>query len=38
MNNKVRVISHRAYGLRNTDLYITAIWHGRGDPALEPVP
>jgi hypothetical protein len=28
MNNKVKVISHRAYGFRKTDTFITAIWHG----------
>lgn len=37
MNNKVKVISHRAYGFRKTDHYITAIWHGCGDLPLEPV-
>jgi transposase len=34
MNNKVKVISHRAYGFRKTDTYITAIWHGCGDLPL----
>jgi transposase len=28
MNNKVEVISHRAYGFRKTDHYITVTWHG----------
>jgi transposase len=36
MNNKVKVISHRAYGFRKTDTYITAIWHGCGDLPLPP--
>ena len=35
MNNKVKVISHRAYGFRKTDTYVTAIWHGCGDIPLE---
>ena len=30
MNNKVKVVSHRAYGFRTTDNYIAAIWHGCG--------
>jgi len=34
MNNKVKVISHRAYGFRRTDTYITAIWHGCGELPL----
>lgn len=34
MNNKVKIISHRAYGFRKTDTYITAIWHGCGDLPL----
>jgi hypothetical protein len=38
MNNKVKVISHRAYGFRKTDHYLTAIGHGCGDLPLEPVP
>jgi transposase len=38
MNNKVKVVSHRAYGFRTIDTYITAIWHGCGDLPLEPVP
>lgn len=37
MNNKVKVISHRAYGFRTTATYIAAIWHGCGDLPLEPV-
>jgi transposase len=35
MNNKVKVVSHRAYGFRKVDTYITAIWHGCGDLPLE---
>jgi len=35
LNNKVKVISHRAYGFRTTDTYIAAIWHGCGDLPLE---
>lgn len=34
MNNKVKIISHRAYGFRKTATYITAIWHGCGDLPL----
>jgi transposase len=34
MNNKVKVISHRAYGFRKTDTFITAIWHGCGELPL----
>jgi transposase len=34
MNNKVKVISHRAYGFRMSDTYITAIWHGCGELPL----
>ncbi len=34
MNNKVKIISHRAYGFRSTDAYIIAIWHGCGDLPL----
>jgi transposase len=34
MNNKVKVISHRAYGFRKPENYITAIWHGCGDLPL----
>jgi len=34
MNNKVKVISHRAYGFRKVDTYITAIWHACGDLPL----
>lgn len=30
MNNKVKVVSHRAYGFRKVDTYVTAIWHGCG--------
>lgn len=28
MNNKVKVISHRAYGFRRPANYFIAIWHG----------
>ncbi|MBZ5639914.1 MAG: transposase, partial [Acidobacteriia bacterium] len=35
MNNKVKVVSHRAYGYRTTQTYIIAIWHGCGDLPLE---
>jgi transposase len=35
MNNKVKVVSHRAYGFRKTETYIIAIWHGCGDLPLE---
>jgi len=35
MNNKVKVVSHRAHGYRTTETYITAIWHGCGDLPLE---
>ncbi len=34
MNNKVKVVSHRAYGFRKVHTYITAIWHGCGDLPL----
>jgi transposase len=34
MNNKVKVVSHRAYGYRSVETYITAIWHGCGDLPL----
>lgn len=34
MNNKVKVVSHRAYGFRKPDTYITAIWHACGDLPL----
>jgi transposase len=34
MNNKVKVVAHRAYGFRTTRTYITAIWHGCGDLPL----
>ena len=37
MNNKVKVVSHRAYGFRTVASYVAAIWHGRGDLPLEPV-
>ncbi len=35
MNNKVKVVSHRAYGFRKVDTYITAIWHSCADLPLE---
>lgn len=35
MNNKVKVVSHRAYGFRKVDSYITAIWHSCADLPLE---
>lgn len=35
MNNKIKLVSHRAYGYRKVDTYITAIWHGCGDLPLE---
>ena len=38
MNNTVKVVSHRAYGVRTTDNYIAAIWHGCGQLPLELVP
>jgi transposase len=38
MNNKVKVVSHRAYGFRTIDHYIAAIWHGCGGLPFEPVP
>jgi transposase len=34
MNNKVKVVSHRAYGFRKVNTYVTAIWHGCGDLPL----
>jgi len=34
MNNKVKVVSRRAYGYRKVETYITAIWHGCGDLPL----
>jgi len=34
MNNKVKVVSHRAFGYRSVDTYIAAIWHGCGDLPL----
>ena len=27
MNNKIKLVSHRAYGYRNPQHYITAIYH-----------
>jgi transposase len=35
MNNKVKVVSHRAYGFRRVETYATAIWHGCGNLPLE---
>jgi len=35
MNNKVKAVSHRAFGYRTAETYITAIWHGCGDLPLE---
>lgn len=35
MNNKVQVISHRAYGFRLSTTYMAAIWHSCGDLPLE---
>jgi transposase len=34
MNNKIKLVSHRAYGYRKVNTYITAIWHGCGDLPL----
>ncbi len=34
MNNKVKVVSHRAFGYRTVDTYVTAIRHGCGDLPL----
>jgi transposase len=34
MNNKVKAVSHRSYGFRKTDTYMTAIWHACGDLPL----
>jgi len=36
MNNKVKVISHRAYGFRKSQTYLTAIWHSCGALPLPP--
>ena len=36
MKNKVKVISHRAYGFRKPEHFITAIRHGCGNLPLEP--
>ena len=35
MNNKAKVVSHRAYGFRKVDTYITAVWHSCADLPLE---
>ena len=37
MNNKVKVVSHRAFGFRTVAHYMAAIWHGCGGLPLEPV-
>jgi transposase len=34
MNNRVKVISHRAYGFRRADTFIAAVWHGCGELPL----
>ena len=34
MNNKVKAVSHRAFGFRSTEAYITAIWHACGELPL----
>jgi len=34
MNNKVKVVSHRAYGFRMVETYITASWHAYGNLPL----
>jgi len=34
MNNKVKVVSHRAFGFRTVETYIAAIWHGCGELPL----
>jgi transposase len=34
MNNKVKVIAHRAYGFRKAETYITAVYHGCADLPL----
>jgi transposase len=36
MNNKAKIISHRADGSRKTATYLTAIWHGCGSLPLPP--
>jgi transposase len=36
MNNKVKLVSHRSYGLRNDDRYIEAIYHNCGALPLPP--
>jgi transposase len=35
MNNKVKVIAHRAYGFRKAETYITAIYHCCADLPLQ---
>jgi len=34
MNNKIKVVSHRAYGFRKTETFMTAIWHSCGNLPL----
>ena len=34
MNNKVKVIAHRAYGFRKADTYLTAVYHCCADLPL----
>ena len=34
MNNKVKVIAHRAYGFRKAETYITAVYHCCADLPL----
>jgi transposase len=34
MNNKVKVIAHRAYGFRKAETYISAIYHCCADLPL----
>ena len=31
MNNKAKVVSHRSYGFRTADNYITALYHALGN-------
>jgi transposase len=30
MNNRIKLVSHRAFGFRRPTTYITAIWHSCG--------
>ena len=34
MNNKVKVIAHRAYGFRKAETYITVVYHCYADLPL----